>query len=300
MDRLTAMEVFVRVAKLSSFSEAARELGMSTTAVSRYVKELENWLGVRLLNRTTRKLSLTDIGVDYLARSTALIADAEELARATRELNANPVGTLKISAPVAFGNQHMVPLLPQFMARYAELMIDLLLTDRFVDLVDEGYDVAIRITGSPDAGLIARKLAPCPLVLVAAPAYLERCGTPQLPDELRQHHCIIDRNIRTENRWPLRVGRETRYVKIQGRLIVNSAEAARLAACQGLGIAYIPRFLVNRDLAQGTLVNVLPDFSLAQTSIYAIYPHNRHLSAKVRLFVDYLKERFGDPPYWER
>ena len=195
------MEVFIRVAKLASFSAAARELNLSTTAVSRYVKELENWLGVRLLNRTTRKLSLTEVGAAYLQRSASLVSEAEELEQSIRDLQANPVGMLKLSASTSLGADYIAPLLPDFMRQHPRLIVELFLADRFVDLVDEGFDLAIRITTDPEPGLIARKLASCSLACVASPAYLQHSGVPQVPNDLTQHNCIIDRNLKTESRW---------------------------------------------------------------------------------------------------
>ncbi len=300
MDRLTGMAVFAKVAEEKSFSAAARALGMSKSAVSKQVARLEDRLGARLINRTTRKLSLTAAGSAFHERCARVLVEAEEAEQAVSSLQAEPRGVLKVNAPMSFGIQHLAPAIPEFMDRHPELTIDLALNDRMVDLVDEGYDVAVRIARLTDSSLIARRLAPSRRVICAAPAYLDRHGVPTRPDDLRDHECLLYTYGLTGDEWRWRDAGGSGAVKVKGRLKANNGEALKAAALAGLGLVLSPTFMVGDELRDGRLRMVLPQFADEQASLYAVYPHARHLSTKVRVFVDFLAARFGPRPYWDR
>ena len=291
MDRLTAMRILTRVAAHGSVTAASRELGMSTSAVSRHLAALEDHLGVRLLNRTTRRISLTEAGASYVERAAGLLADIEELERDTGDHRSAPRGTLRVNAPLTFGHRHIVPAIPEFLATDPDVAVDLTLTDVFVDLVEQNVDVAIRVSKLADSAYIARRLQPAAPIFYAAPSYLEAAGTPTVPDDLKQHNCIVDRNRRSLNNWRLYDGDEALSVAVAGNLTVNSADAARDAAKAGVGIAFLPDFIVADDLDDGSLIQVLSDYRTDEYGIYAIYPHRQNLSAKVRVFVDFLVDR---------
>ncbi len=300
MDRLAMMEAFVRVAELRSFSGAAQRLRRSKSLVSRQVAALEGELGVRLLHRTTRALTLTEAGHGYLTRAAAILADVEEADRCVTELQAAPRGHLRVDAPTSFGVLHLVPAITGFFCRYPEIDIDLSLTDRFIDLVDEGVDVAIRIGRLADSSLVARRIAPARRVICGSPGYLEAFGLPRTPDDLKQHRCLAYTNMTTAQDWPL-VAADGRPwpVDIAGRLRSNNGDALRAAALRGIGLVSLPSFIVGADIQAGTLVSVLGDYLNQDMAIHAVYPHSRHLSPKVRAFVDFLVEQIGPDPYWD-
>lgn len=296
-DRLTDMRVFARVARLESFAAAARELRMSGTAVSRRVSELEEGLGVRLLQRTTRRLRLTEEGAAYLERCERILEEIEDLESSVSAQRASPRGRLRVAAGVSFAQEQLVPLLPDFLERHPDLTVDLEMSDRFIDLVAEGIDVAIRVGRLADSGLVARRLATSHAALCASPDYLARAGMPGTPEDLAHHAFVVDRNApRTlELEGP---GGLHRFVP-EGRLYVNSAHATRDAVRMGLGIGQIPTFVSGADLASGRLVPILPDYRTTEAPIHAVYPPNRHLSSRVRVWVDHLAAHFGDPPGWD-
>ncbi len=300
MDRLAAIEAFVRVAETHSFSEAARRLHASQSAVSRAISGLEAELGARLLHRTTRSLTLTEAGRGYFERAARILADLDEANLAVTQLQAAPRGRLRVNAPMSFGFLHLAPALPDFLALYPELSVDLSMSDRFVDLIEEGVDVAVRIGALEDSSLIARKLAPIRRVVCASPAYLNARGTPLAPDDLKQHDCLCNSNIAVLHEWRFAAADGKLWpVDVRGRLSANNGDALRVAALKGLGLANLPTFIVGADLQAGTLMTVLDDFAVQDLSMSAVYPPGRHLSPKVRAFVDFLADRFGPRPYWD-
>jgi len=300
MDRFAALEAFVKVAETQSFSQAARRLRTSKSAVSRNVGALEAELGARLFNRTTRSLNLTEAGRAYLERVTRILADLEGADQALGELQAKPRGRLMVSAPMSFGFLHLAPALPEFLARFPEVEVDLSLGDRFVDLVDEGFDCALRIGALPDSSLMARRIVPIRRALCASPDYFRRRGTPQAPEDLRSHECLRKSNVARTQEWRFvdEHGKAT-LVAVSGRISANNGDALRVMALAGFGVAQLPTFIVGADLKAGALVSALDRFIPQDLAMSAVYPHSRHLSPKVRAFIDFLVERFGKRPYWD-
>lgn len=296
MDRFAAMQAFVAVVETTSFVRASERLGASTTTVSRLVADLEAHLQARLLHRTTRRLSLTDAGRAYYQHCTALLAD---LAEAEAEVSADTravSGVLRLSAPVTFGIQHLGPLLPQFHRAHPKLRLELSLNDRVIDLLEEGHDLAIRISGQLASSLVARRLAPVRMVICAAPEYLARHGEPHTPEELAEHQCLLYSYTDQPATWSFG---GNRAVNVNGYLSANNGDVLRMAALAGEGIVRQPTFIVGEDLRSGHLRPLLTDYELPALSAYAVYPSRRHLSAKVRAFVDFLAGAWGDPPPWD-
>jgi DNA-binding transcriptional LysR family regulator len=301
MDRFAALEAFVRVAESGSFSKAAERLKSSKSAVSRQVSALEAELGARLLHRTTRALTLTEAGRGYFEQATRILGDLAEANASVGELQAAPRGRLRVSAPMSFGFLHLAPAVPDFLDRYPEVELELMMNDRFVDLVDEGFDMAVRIGKLEDSSLVARRLAPARLTVCAAPAYLEKRGIPASPDQLKAHECLCYSNVGMAQEWRfVRADGRPWPVEVRGRLHANNGDALRAAALRGFGLAVLPAFLVGGDFQSGALVSVLQEFLPRDSAVHAVYPHARHLSPKVRAFVDFLAERFGPVPYWDR
>jgi DNA-binding transcriptional LysR family regulator len=294
VDRLLAMSVFSTVVEQGSFARAAEKLGVSVSACSRQVAELEAHLGTRLLHRTTRKLSLTESGALYHERCLELLAGVEDAEREASSSASQAKGTLKISCSINFGVRHLAPAVGDFLAANPELKLDVSLADRYVDLVEEGYDLAIRIGQVITPTLIARKLGDTRMVPCASPAYLARHGTPTRPADLARHACLTYEYLAMRNLWRFRDrrGREV-AVRVAGPMHANNGDLLAAAAMAGIGIAMEPDFIVAEDLAEGRLVALLPDYEPPSASIYAVYPSRRHLSAKVRVFVDFLAARFA-------
>jgi DNA-binding transcriptional LysR family regulator len=301
MEQLDAMAVFARVVEAESFSGAARALGLSKSAVSKRVSGLEQRLGLRLLNRTTRRLSLTEAGAAFYQGCQRVVAEAAAAERAVSHLASAPRGRLKVNAPMSFGVCHLGPALPDFLARYPELTVELTLNDRVVDLIEEGFDIAIRIAPLTETSLVARRLAPNRSLLCAAPAYLKARGRPGSVAELSHHACLLYSYQAVGDLWSLKGPEGERRVRVSGPLRVNNGDAILAAALGGLGIALLPGFICGDDLRAGRLVRILPDWGLTpQRDISAVYPAARHLSPKVRVFIDFLVERFGGTPYWDQ
>ena len=298
MDRLLAMEAFVRAADGRSFSQAARQMRLSKSVVSRQIAALEAALGARLLQRTTRTLTLTEAGRLYLERARRVLAEVEDAERSVGQLSDAPRGQLRVSAPMSFGFLHLAAAIPAFLARHPDVTIDMSLTDRFVDLVEEGFDVAVRIGRLRDSSLIARRLAPSRLVVCGSPDYLARRGVPRVPADLAAHECLHNTNI--EGQWAFATpDGGVQMVDVAGRLSANNGDALQAAAREGAGLVYLPSFIVGGDVQAGRLVSVLDEFTTTGATVNAVYPHARHLSPKVRVFVDFLAERFGPEPYWD-
>jgi DNA-binding transcriptional LysR family regulator len=299
MDRLDDMLAFIRVVDTRSFTAAAEKLGLSKSAVSRRMTDLENRLGARLLNRTTRSLSITEVGQAFYERCSRIVADVEEAERAVADLHAEPRGTLKINAPMSFGMIHLAPAIAEFLRRHPGLEIDMDLNDRFVDLIEDGYDVAVRIGRLRDSSLVARRLAPNRQVVVGSPAYFKTHGRPTQPDDLVQHNCLLYTNVSPPDQWHFTVAGKPCTIKVSGTLRVNNGEVLREAALAGQGITMLPTFLLGEQIARSQLDVALTEFLPSDSAVYAVYPHSRHLSPKVRVFVDFLAGRFGPVPYWD-
>lgn len=300
MDQLNALRIFLRVAETGSFSAAARQMTLSKSAVSKQITALEDHLSVKLLYRTTRNVSLTEEGRVYAARVQPLVEELELADRSMSQTDGHARGTLRINAPLNFGYSHIAPGLADFRATHPQLMIDLDLSDRFVDLVEEGFDLSIRITDQlEDSSLIARKLAPVDMVTLAAPDYLARAGTPAHPAQCADHDCLRYKGRRGLHEWLfLGPDGERHGVRVKGPLISNNGEALRQAARDALGLVRLPSFTVVDDLRTGRLVPVLTDWPPPTLGIYALYPANRHLSLKVRAFIDFLAQRFSNDLAW--
>ncbi len=297
MDRLGAMETFVRVVEAGSFVGAADKLGASTSSTSRQIADLESHLGTRLLNRTTRRLSLTEAGQAFYERCVQLLADVAEAEALAGADAATPTGTLKLTCPTNLLAQPIGPALAEFGARHPQLKFDVTVADRVIDLVDEGFDLAVRIGAPGGENLVARRLGVTQLVTCAAPAYLHRRGTPRVPIDLAQHSVLTYAYAAAPNVWRLLDDAgQAQDVRVTGPLHTNSGELLVAAAAAGMGIVFEPDFVVGPSLARGELQRVLPAFAGPRLDVWAVYPSRRHLSAKVRAFVTYLAEVFaGDP-----
>lgn len=289
IDQLAALRALRRVVELGSFTAAAEALGLSHTAVSRQVKQLETHLGAQLLNRTTRRFALTDAGKQYYEASRQILDALDEADRAVTAHQVRPSGTLRINAPMAFGTLELAAWLPEFIAQYPDIKVDLVCNDRIVDLIEDGFDVALRLTrGLPDSTLIARHLATSELVLAASPVYLARHGTPQTPAELGQHNCLPYTQSPRPHEWIFTGPDGAQHVAtVQGSLQANTSVALRAAALGGLGIINAASFIVCEDLRRGSLVSLLPGYTQRPRELHALYPQSRHLSPKVRAFIDF-------------
>ncbi|MFA7290967.1 MAG: LysR family transcriptional regulator [Rhodocyclaceae bacterium] len=300
MHDINDLLLFAHVVKAKSFSGAARRLDISKSRISKSVARLEASLGVRLLHRSTRRLSLTDIGEAYFEHCDRILDELSLADNTVSRLHLEPRGKLKISAPVAFSTLHVASALPDFMAQYPDLTVDMTISDRLVDLVEEGYDLALRI--APEAGdnLVARKLAPIRRKICGSPAYLARRGIPLTPADLAQHNCLDYTYMNTQGYWHLKGPEGDASVPVAGTLRINDDEALSQAVLGGLGLALLPTFIVGMELQAGRLVEVLPGYVPVERFIFAVHMPNRHLPLKVRAFIEFLLERFGTEPYWDR
>ena len=299
MEDLEAMAIFARVVEAKSFSGAARKLALDKSAVSKAITRLERSLGVRLLHRTTRAMSVTEAGADVYAHAARIVEEHEQARLAVGRFHSEPRGLLRISASVAFGTLHIAPALPQFLARYPAVRIDMAIGDRIVDLAEEGFDVAVRISKEPAPNLVARRLAVVNRKIVATPEYFEKRGVPGTPADLERHNCLTYTHFNPHETWRLRGPEGDITVPISGNLRLNDDEALSAAVLGGLGVALLPTFLIGRELHEGKLRAVLSDYVPSERHIHAVYLPNRHLPAKVRAFIDFLLERFSPQPYWD-
>jgi DNA-binding transcriptional LysR family regulator len=302
VDRFDNMRVFAKVVESGSFTGAAARLSISASMVSQHVKELEERLGARLLNRTTRKVSLTETGRAYYERCTRLLADLEETEQAVSDMHAIPRGELRVNAAPTFGIVQLAPAIADFTARFPAISVELMLSIRIADLIDEGFDVAVWVGALPDSSLIARQLAPCRMVVCGAPRYFEKHGTPRTPADLAIHNCltVAVTGLSYYRTWHLAAADGTALnISPIGNLRTNSGAVLKVAALAGHGLVCLPTYLVGDALQSGRLVTVLDDYTAPPLALRALYPHNRHLSAKVRAFVDFLVARFGQEPPWD-
>lgn len=293
---LARIRAFVQVFDSGGFSAAARDHGRSKALLSKYVTDLEDYLGVRLMNRTTRKLSLTEAGEGYYREVSEILQQLDDLDATITDQTVEAKGLLRISAPRNFGETILTPVLFEFLTDNAEVSVDLRLEDRFVDLVDEGIDVALRISSMPDSSLIARKISEMPIVLCASPKFIEKHGIPENTDQLRKMPCIVDTNLQGQANWRFVEDGKTVSVHVNGPVRVNSPQAAMTAAVQGLGFAFLPSYLVDKTIAEGKLVQVLHDIMPETPSLQAVYPHRRHLAGKVRALINHLVAHFNAHP----
>jgi len=299
MDRLMSMRVFSTVARLGSFSAAASELDISRAMASKYINDLEKNLGARLLNRTTRHLSLTEVGRDYNERVMTILAEIEEAELSVSEQQLTPVGTLRILSPPSFGSFHLARAMSEYKNMYPDLGINLVLTERAADLIEEGMDMAIRIGDLNDSNIIARKLSSSRMVVCAAPKYLEKEGEPVSPDDLSGFNCLTIDHATPLSNWRLKIDGDDVIVPVKGNMSSNLADALRIAAIQGCGLVQLPSYVVGLDISAGRLKPVLEAYEPDSLPIHITYAHRKYLSAKVRTFVDFLQTYFKTPPYWD-
>jgi DNA-binding transcriptional LysR family regulator len=294
LDRLTGMAVFVKVVDAASFAAAARHFGMSPGMVSRHVQGLEERLGVRLLNRTTRHVSATEVGQNYYERCLHILSQLEEADLAASELQKAPRGLLRITAPVSFGLHHLAPAISDYLAMYPEVSVEMSLDDPCVDLLEQRFDLAVRLGRLADSSLMARKLCAIETVLCASPEYLKKNGAPQTPADLAAHNCLVYTKAIPQSVWQFsdRTGAEE-LIHISGHFLSNSGDALVTLARKGAGVVLAPDYIVEDDLQAGRLVRLLPGYAAHDTPVYAVYPHSRFLSAKTPTFIDFLAGRFA-------
>jgi DNA-binding transcriptional LysR family regulator len=301
MDRFRSLEVFAASAAHQNFAVAARELKLTRAMVSRHIAELEAHLGTRLFQRTTRRVSLTDAGRVLAARANALIEALGDTENAVRDMNATLHGPLRVNAPVSFGHEYLAPLVAAFLRKHPGVSVDLTLNDRTVDLVEEGYDVVIRVGVPADSSLIARRLAPAHLVIVGSPSYLKARGTPARPEDLKDHNCLGYTYWSLRNEWPLTgPDGKTRRIRVSGSMTSNNGDALRVAALQGIGLILQPTFSVGPDIAAGRLVNVLPGFQPRELTVHALYAPGAAPGARLRAFIDTLATAWSGTPVWDK
>lgn len=291
------LKLFVRLASSQSISMAGHELGLSPAVASAHINKLEEGLGVRLVHRTTRKVSLTEEGQAFLPYAEEVLASVEAARSAVGVGYGNPTGTLRVTAPASFGRMHLIPALKGFMPQYPDLTVDFRFSDSIIDMVEGGFDVAIRVAELKDSTLVARKLAPDRRIVVASPEYLEKFGTPKHPQDLTNHECII---LMGMDNWVFKTSDSVLSIRTSGRFRTDNGDAMRDATIDGLGISINSIWSVYKQLQRGELVEILPDYPLAMdASIWAVYPSSRLIALKVRAFIDYFAEHFGHPIYWE-
>jgi len=294
MDRLTGMSLFVCAVDRGSFTAAARDFGMTPAMVGRHVRALEERVGAQLLQRTTRTQRLTSFGRLYYERCTRVLAEIDAMDRTADELRASPRGLLRVTTTASFGACRLAPALPDYLTRYPDMRVELILSDHYTDLVEEGFDVAVRIGPLAPSRLVARRLASVRFLLAASPHYLAARGVPKRPDDLARHTCIGHAYGTWSDVWPLETAQGVAQpVKIRARLKINNGEALRAAAVRGMGIALQPEFQLADDLAVGRLTRVLPDHPLPKVPMHIVYPPQKPVPAKLRSFVDFVVERFG-------
>ena len=301
MDRLKQLESFVGVATRGSLTAAASAEGVAPAIVGRRIDALERRLGVKLLVRTTRRITLTHEGSAFLEDCQRLLADWTNAEASVSAGGVKASGHLRITSPAGFGRRHVAPLVPRFLALHPEVSISLNLSDRVVDIVNEGVDCAVRVGDLPDSSLISVRLADNRRLCVATPAYLKRAGTPKHPGELSRHECLTLSSDASQTRgWAFLIDGEVHYLRPSGRLDCTDGQVLHAWCSAGLGIAWRSAWEVQHEIQAGTLVSMLDDYAAPPNGIYAVFPHARHLALRVRLWIDYLKHSYGDPAYWRR
>ncbi len=294
MDTLDGLKTVVAVVETGSFTAASERLGMSKALVSKYVGEVESKLAIRLFNRTTRQLALTDAGSRYYQQSITLLEQYTALIDNVTGEQSKPRGLLRISAPVTFGEMKLSPLLPKFLALYPDVNIELVLTNNAIDMLEEGIDVRLRIGGVDDSTMIARHLKTFPLILCASPTYIQQQGLPKSPAQIADHKCIIDSNFRIGKQWPIISPQgKAESIDVQSAIAVNSPQAVREIAIAGGGIAMTPEFIVEDAIKDGRLLTILPDYTTLEFGLFAIYPHRKYVAKKVRCFIDFALEQLS-------
>lgn len=296
---ITGLAVFAKVVEFESFSRAAEDLGLSKSSVSKQVAALEERLGARLLNRTTRRLSVTNAGARLFERCRSIVAEVEAAELEAGQLHSRPTGVLRVTAGMSLGHLHLAPALSAFLAAYPELGMELALNDRIVDLIDEGYDVALRIGELETSSMMQRRLTDIRIVTVASPDYLTRHGEPRHPSELVDHACISYSYVWAGGAWRFKIPDRSHRVRITPRIQVNNGDAMARMAEAGTGITQLPSFLLHAGLRDGKLKPILADFEPPPLGLHAIYPPSRNLSVKVRVFIDFLAKHFAGTPYWD-
>jgi len=299
VDKLISMKVFEKVAKHNSFSAAAGDMGLSKAMVSKHIASLENSLDVLLFNRTTRRLSLTESGAAYLERVKNILADIEETELAVSTLSSEPRGTLKLTAPTSFGAFHLARAIGGYNQIFPQVQIEMFLTERLHDLAEDGLDLAIHVGHLEDSSLIAKRLASTRMVVCGSPAYLEKYGLPKTPEDLVDHKCLIFSPRTPTNEWSFKKDNKQFNVRVSGDIRSNIGDALRVASMQDSGLIQLPTYMTGLDIKAGRLQVVLEDYEPPESPINALYLHRKHLSAKVRTFVDYLYEILHPVPYWD-
>ena len=290
MDELKRIGVFTRVVETKSFSEAARQLGVAKSAVSKQIAQLEKEVGIRLLNRSTRSLSLTEAGEIFYRHSAEIVSRTKIALNELREYQNQPTGTLRISSPISYGTKHLVPVIKELRALYPLLKIDLLLEDRIINMVEEGVDLAIRIGWLQDSNLVAKKICESPVVVFASPEYLAQKGKPKTPEDLQQHSWIGLSILKSPLKWQFEKSGQPYNVQLQSALKSNSVEAVIALAKSGQGISALSQYAIQDNINNGTLQPILSDYQLKPSGIYAVYPHREHVPPKVRIFIDFLSK----------
>ncbi|NMF87744.1 LysR family transcriptional regulator [Aromatoleum petrolei] len=299
MQDLNLMVTYAHVVDCGSFSGAARRLGTSRSAVSKAVAKLEHSLGVRLLQRSTRHLSVTEVGAAFAEHCTRIVDEIAQAEQLADSLHAQPRGTLRVAASVAFGTLHVAPALADFLGRYPDLDVDMTISDRSIDLAEEGYDIVVRVANELPPTLVARQLAPVRRKLCATPEYFARHGLPAIPQDLSRHNCLDYTHSGEQGLWRFTGPSGEIAVPVSGRLRINDDEALSQAVLGGLGLALLPTFIIGSDLQAGRLCAALSEYIPVERHVYALYLPTRHLPVKVRAFIDFLLERFGPEPYWD-
>jgi DNA-binding transcriptional LysR family regulator len=299
VDKLTSMNVFVRVAKAGSFAGGARDLDISRAMATKHIMHLESSLGTRLFNRTTRSLSLTEVGAAYFERCQQVLLDIEEMESQVTHLQTEPRGSLRISAPPVIGATHIARAISEFLKLHPDLNIELIIQSGPGDMIEDGIDLAICLGALNDTSMVARKLASSSLVVCGSPSYLAKYGTPQTPQDLVHHSCLINWSIHPKNKWPFKSESGSQVINVSGRLQANVADAIRIAAINDMGLVMLPIYIVGWDIQRGRLQPVLQNYPSPPLEVHAVYPHRKYLSAKVRVFMEFLQAwlepRVGKP-----